>query len=145
MIFAGPGIPEGERRDDYVYLLDIYPTLCDLLGIASPDSAEGQSLKGVMDDANAQVRETLFTAYCEYQRMVKDDRFKLIEYVVDGRRTTQLYDLQNDPLEMNNLAADAEYGDRLASLREILIWYRDEWGDRETRWGRVFWEGYGGS
>ncbi|MDP6036996.1 MAG: sulfatase-like hydrolase/transferase, partial [Candidatus Latescibacteria bacterium] len=142
LVFAGPGIPEGERRDDYVYLLDIYPTLCGLLGISTPDSAEGQNLKGVMDDANVQVRETLFTAYCEYQRMVKDDRFKLIEYVVDGRRTTQLFDLENDPLEISNLADDPDYGDQVASLRKALFQYRDEWGDRETRWGEVFWGGF---
>lgn len=33
LIFAGPGIPKGQVRDQFVYLLDIYPTLCDILGI----------------------------------------------------------------------------------------------------------------
>jgi len=143
MIFAGPGVPQGEQREDYVYLLDIYPTLCELLGIAKPDNAEGQSLKGVMDDAGVGVRDTLFTAYCEYQRMVKDGRFKLIEYVVDGRCTTQLFDLENDPLEMHNFAGDAGHSDQLASLRELLFKHRDESGDLETRWGKTFWGDFG--
>ena len=33
LIFAGPGIPQGEKRESFAYLLDIFPTLCDLVGI----------------------------------------------------------------------------------------------------------------
>ncbi|NKB70303.1 MAG: sulfatase-like hydrolase/transferase [Candidatus Latescibacteria bacterium] len=138
LIIAGPGMPEGARRDDYAYLLDIYPSLCDLLGIEMPASVEGQSLV----EGGAPGRETLFTAYRDVQRMVKDGRYKLIEYVVEGRRTTQLFDLQEDPLEMNNLAEDPAQGQRLAGLREMLRQYRDDWDDRATEWGQAFWDGY---
>ena len=44
LIFAGPGIPEGGRSAAYVYLLDIFPTLCELIGAPVPDTVEGQSL-----------------------------------------------------------------------------------------------------
>lgn len=44
LIFAGANIPKNKRVEKYVYLLDIYPTLCELLGIEQPESVEGLSL-----------------------------------------------------------------------------------------------------
>lgn len=88
-----------------------------------------------------QVRETLFAAYRGFQRMVKDERFKLIEYAVHGRRTTQLFDLETDPLELHNLAADETHAGRLNALRETLFQWRDEWDDEQSEWGKAFWDG----
>ncbi|KPL09411.1 hypothetical protein AMJ85_06655, partial [candidate division BRC1 bacterium SM23_51] len=34
LIISGPGLPEGEKRDALCYLLDVFPTLCDLVGLA---------------------------------------------------------------------------------------------------------------
>ena len=44
LIFAGPGIPAGQRRDAFCYLFDIFPTLGAMAGVAAPDGNEGQSL-----------------------------------------------------------------------------------------------------
>ena len=74
--------------------------------------------------------------------MVKDDRFKLIEYVVNGRRTTQLFDLENDPLELHNLADDEAHASKLLELRQTLFKWCDHWDDAESVWGKVFWEGF---
>ena len=53
------------------------------------------------------------------QRMVFDGRFKLLYYpTIDMWR---LYDLQNDPLEMNDLAADEDYAPRLQRMQRLLI------------------------
>ena len=43
LVMCGPGIPADQRREQYVYLLDIYPTLCDLCGISIPESVDGLS------------------------------------------------------------------------------------------------------
>jgi arylsulfatase A-like enzyme len=142
LVMRGKGVPQGEHRDAYVYVLDIFPTLCELVGADIPRTVEGISLVPALNDANDHVRDTLFAAYRQYQRMVKDDRFKLIEYVVDGRRTTQLFDLQNDPLELHNLANDGEHLETISKLREILFQWRDEWDDEKSEWGKVFWEGF---
>lgn len=143
LVFSGPGIPRGVRSSAYAYLLDIFSTLCDLTGLDTPGSVEGVSLASTFEDPGASPRDTLFAAYRQWQRMVKDDRFKLIEYVVDGRRTTQLFDLERDPLECRNLAGEAAHADRLAALRSRLCDWRDEWGDADSEWGRAFWTGYG--
>lgn len=146
LILAGPGIPQGERREGYVYLLDIFPTLCELIGIEPPASVEGQSFAGALRDPDAITRETLYFAFTQYQRGVKNDRFKLLEYVVNGRHNmTQLFDLATDPHELNNLAADPGHAGVLGELRAELVRCSRDWNDRESRWGQVFWPVYDAS
>ncbi|OGV67114.1 MAG: hypothetical protein A3K18_29905 [Lentisphaerae bacterium RIFOXYA12_64_32] len=142
LVFAGPGVPRGERRDAYAYLLDIFPTLCELTGVPVPDSVEGRSLVPVLRSPQATVRETLHLAYRHLHRGVRDRRFKLIEYVVDGRRTTQLFDLVADPCELRNLAAAPGYHQDLERLRKELRRWRDELGDDRAGQGADFWRGY---
>ena len=58
MILCGPGIPENQKRDAYVYVLDLFPTLCDLTDIPVPDSVEGSSfVRAIRSDEPA--RESL--------------------------------------------------------------------------------------
>lgn len=142
LLFAGPGVPEASRSDAYVYLLDIYPTLCDLTGLPTPESVEGKSLVNAMTDPDDKVRDILFLAYSDSHRGVKDRRHKLIEYVVRGERTTQLFDLVNDQWETKNLADDPAHAADLERLRAELVRHRDEWDDRDSPWGRSFWEAY---
>jgi arylsulfatase A-like enzyme len=142
LMLAGPGVPRGARRGTFAYLLDLFPTLCDLTGLPVPASVEGRSLVPALGDADARVRDTLFFAYERYQRAVRDERHKLIEYVVGGERTTQLFDLAADPWEMRDLAADPAQGPTVARLRELLQAYRREWDDKGAPWSDGFWEGY---
>ena len=59
----------------------------------------------------------------------------LIEYAVEGQRTTQLFDVQTDPWELNNLADDPGYAGHLRRLRAELLRWRDELDDdKETFW-----------
>ena len=144
LIMSGPGVPKGERRDAFCYLLDIYPTLCDLAGISIPSSVEGKSLVPAMDDSDNRIRKNLSFAYKELHRGIRDERFKLIEYVVKGKRTTQLFDLQSDPFELSNLADDTRYSEELQHLREELVRWRNELDDTQEQ-GNIFWKGYSDS
>ena len=145
LVFAGPGVPRGVRRNAYACLFDIFPTLCGLAGLDTPDSVEGSSLVPALDGPGVRPRDTLFGAYRQWQRMVKDERFKLIEYVVNGQRTTQLFDLEEDPEECHNLAGDRSQADRVQELRHHLFRWRDDWDDPGSEWGKKFWRGYGAS
>lgn len=142
LILSGPGVPRGEKRDAFVYLLDIYPTLCELVGIEIPESVEGKSLVPALKDPEQKIRKSLFFAYEEFQRSVRTRRFKLIEYVVRGRRHSQLFDLDSDPWETQNLVASVDHRQTLQQLQEELICWSEEWDDRQSPWGRIFWEGY---
>jgi len=143
LIFAGPGVPADVRTDSFAYLLDIFPTLCELTGVDAPASVEGASLLPCMQSPNTGGRDTLYFAYTQYIRAVRDRTHKLIEYVVDGRHTmTQLFDLITDPWELHNLALDPTHADKLATLRDQLTQLRDQWDDPPTPWGQTFWSGY---
>ena len=142
LVFTGPGVPRGVRSSAYAYLLDIFPTLCELTGIDTPGSVEGTSLVPALKDPGEPPRDTVFGAYRQWQRMVKDHRFKLIEYVVNGHCTTQLFDLEEDPEECRNLAGDGSQVGRLQELRNHLYRWRDDWDDAGSEWGKAFWEGY---
>ncbi len=128
LILAGPGIPHG-RSEALVYLFDLFPTFCDLAGIQTPDVVEGKSLLPVLRGEKAKVRDWLFGAYRDCQRMVRDDRWKLIKYNASGVKNRQLFDLRNDPDEIHNLAADPKHAAQLARLERLLVEARKEFGD----------------
>ena len=129
-LLSGPGIPESQVSDTFCYLLDIYPTLCELTGLDIPASVEGRSLTAAIADPAACVRDVVHLAYREIMRGVRDERYKLIEYVTPTGRRTQLFDLQEDPFEMNDLSASEEHASEITRLREELVKWRDEMGDQ---------------
>lgn len=138
LIFSGFGIPRGCRCDQYAYLLDIFPTLCDLIDVPCPASVEGRSLLPVMQKRQA-IRKTLYFAYTDLIRAVKDDRYKLIEYT--GQiRMTQLFDLLHDPQEQKDLAENAEYTATITRLRQEMSGFSKQWDDRQHPMGKAFWD-----
>jgi arylsulfatase A-like enzyme len=126
LILAGPGVPKGSS-DALVYLHDVLPTLCDLSGIPTPASLEGKSLKPLIQGDAKGVRQVLFGAYRDVQRMVRDERWKLLWYPKIKR--FQLFDLTSDPWEVNDLAADPAQADRLRILIQRLAEEQARLGD----------------
>jgi arylsulfatase A-like enzyme len=141
LILAGPGVPSGVASQARCYLYDIYPTLCELAGVPVPDTVDGRSLVPAMRDPADRMRETIYCAYKEFQRSVRDDRYKLVEYVVHGERHTQLFDLVADPWEMHNLAYDPAHRLGVECLRAELLRWREASDDHGPH-GRLFWGGY---
>lgn len=125
LVMAGPGIPKGRRVTALCSLLDLFPTLCELTGRPAPEGLDGTSLVPLMDGRRERVRDSLFFAYRDVQRAVRDERWKLIEYRVDGRETTQLFDLAADPWETKSLDNEVER----ARLRKELADYKKRLGD----------------
>lgn len=137
LIFAGPGIPEGETRAALVYLLDIFPTLCELSNIPIPETVEGKSLVPSMRDAHKTVRDTLYLAYLRNIRGVTTGKHKFIQYACGA---TQLFDLERDPCEANNLAASSEYKQLVADLRAEMFRMADEWDDAQPEMGKAYFD-----
>ena len=121
LVFWGAGIKAGGRSHALCYLYDIYPTLCRLCGIDTPESVEGKSLTGVLSGESESHREQLFLAYRNFQRSLRKGEYKLIEYYVEGKRNTQLFNIDDDPWERHNLADQGEYASVLREMREALI------------------------
>ena len=75
------------------------------------------------------MRDRLHFAYMDLHRAVTDGRHKLIEYVVEGERQTQLFDQAADPRELRNLAAEPGQGDTVRRLQGELRELRERWDD----------------
>lgn len=127
LVIRGPGVPKAESRDQLVYLFDLMPTICQWTGVEIPDQVEGAPLQSVLDDKSIAGREYMFTAYTKWQRAIRDQRWKLIAY--PPIQKFQLFDLESDPHEKNNLYGTpevAEHQQRLwAKLQEQQGLYSD--------------------
>ncbi len=75
---------------------------------------DGKSLAAILRGQAEQVRDTILLAYRDVQRAVLHGRWKLIRYPQINR--TQLFDLQTDPEETKDLAADPAQAERIKLL-----------------------------
>lgn len=142
LIFSGPGIPKNNSYDGYVYLFDIFPTLCDLIGAEIPESVEGSSFCGVFKDNSVKVRDMVYSVYGQMVRSIKDERYKLIEYRFKQLKETQLFDLAADPGERHNLYGDYKYTRIINDLSEKMRLCCKCWDDEKHPAGKVFWSGF---
>ncbi|AXE18576.1 choline-sulfatase [Runella rosea] len=127
LIMSGKGIPKNQKSDAFVYLFDLFPTICKMLNVAAPKDLEGKDLSGIIQNKTQSVREQVFTAYTFSQRAIRDRRWKLIRYPkVDF---VQLFDLQTDPYELNNLAQKPEYTAKVKTMMEDLRKHQQLYGD----------------
>jgi len=140
LIISGRGIPKNLRKNEYVYLHDLYPTLCDLSGSKIPKTVESKSLVDVINGGAGY--ETLYFAYENKIRSVKDGRFKLMEYRHGNTKATQLFDLQNDPEELRNLGGDPKYAGEIKRLRALMLQCRDFHDDAAHRCSAGYWENF---
>jgi arylsulfatase A-like enzyme len=129
VLLRGPGIPAGQRSEALLYAWDLFPTLCELAGLAPPADLDARSLGPLLRGERTSHRAQILALYRDCQRMAKDERWKLIEYAVGPERHSQLFDLREDPWERNNLAADPAAAGRLAALRGELGRWQATVGD----------------
>ena len=112
-------LEKGVKRTGYCYLFDIFPTLCEMLQLTHPNSVTGQSFAHAFDVDNKH-RDHLFLTYSSIQRGLLKDGWKYIIYNIDGSITEQLFNLENDPWEMVNLAKSEEYQFKVNAYKRIL-------------------------
>ena len=128
LMISGPGVPRGKSTQAFTYLLDLFPTLCDVTGVTPPAGLFGHSLRPVWQGRQAKVRDSLFLPFQDIQRAVRDDRWKLIGYPKIGH--LQLFDLQTDPYETTNLIDRPEHAPHVARLRQLMREWQGKVGDQ---------------
>lgn len=128
LILAGPGIPRGKSTTAFTYLLDVFPTLCDVLGVAPPPGLEGENLRPLWEGRKERIRDSVFLPFKQVQRAVRDDRWKLIAYPEIGH--LQLFDLKTDPCEITNLIDRPEHATHVARLRKLMQDWQAKAGDK---------------
>jgi Arylsulfatase A and related enzymes len=127
LIVAGPGIPHGRRVMDMVYQHSVFPTTCELAGIAIPKTVEFPSLAGWLTGSSGARQDSVFCYYRDFQRSVRTEEHKLIVYPQIGK--SQLFDLKTDPWEIRDLAEERRYAAVRGRLEELLKKQRRELGD----------------
>ena len=131
LIMAWPGVlPEGERRSQTLNLIDLGPTMLEALGAPALPNTQGRSFLQVAKDAATPWLDETFSEYCTdgmapwagtqpvQQRMIRRGRWKLVYY--HGHRP-QLFDLEDDPTELNDLAAKPRYAGLCDALTDRVL------------------------
>lgn len=126
LIVSAPGIKPA-RSSMLTELVDLYPTMCDLSGIAAPSHLEGESLAAELTGKGAQQQFAL-SQISRYEnryigRAIRTDRYSYIEWTetANGRVfERELYDHRGDPNETVNVANDPQYADRTQGLKKLL-------------------------
>lgn len=122
-LMAGPDIPAGTVADTPVSLVDVYPTVLDVVGLP-PDADEatlpGRSLRQIIQepDPDRFVLSEYHALGNEHAAfMLRNGRYKYIHYV---NHPPQLFDLDDDPQELNDLASSAAHQAQRQSLEVQL-------------------------
>ena len=131
LIVTGPGIPAGKRVDEMVYQHSVFATSCELSGVSAPKSVEFPSLVDLLHGKSVEKHDAMFCFYRDFQRSIRTREHKLILY--PQVKQTQLFDLQKDPWETHNLAADPQYAALTNELLGRLTRMRKEFGRHATR------------
>ena len=142
MILADPGnlldLPQGSRCATLCELMDVMPTLLDMAGLPIPQGLDGKSLLPVARGKGAPLHDHLHGehTYGDWSgQWILKDSWKYIWYAANGRE--QLFDLAQDPHELNDLAGDGACAETLAGLRALLIADLAERQDPMVREGRL--------
>jgi arylsulfatase A-like enzyme len=122
MILAGPGVAAHAVDPRYAYLSDLLPTVASLVGLAPPSTSEGTALLG---RAASTLRPRAYHQYRDIQRGIRsEDHWKLIGYRLTATGLdfdrVQLFNLDVDPDERDDLAAAPAYQGKLIELEQQL-------------------------
>ena len=104
-IMTGPGLEAGKTVDAQIYMQDAMATTLEIAGVEKPAQVEFNSLLPLATGKTntSAYGDGIYGAYLVKQRMLRTNRYKLIIYPTANM--VRLYDIVNDPHEMNDLAS----------------------------------------
>lgn len=129
LVIYDPRLPEAKRGrvvPELVNNMDMAPTFVDLAGVEIPEIYQGRSLVPLINGECAKdwrkdtFVEHMFNRYNDWHG-VRGERFKYVVYYDDNYEC--LYDLENDPTELVNLADNPEYASIRSEMAKRLDTY----------------------
>ena len=136
-------LPKSENSN-LLLNIDFAPTLLELASIEIPKSIQGTSFVPQLKSNFEDVRDAIYYHYYEYPKWhmvqphygIRTKRFKLIHFYYSMDQW-ELYDLDSDPNEMNNLYENAKYKNLIGALKKKLkdlqVSYKDDMSLSEMR------------
>jgi N-acetylglucosamine-6-sulfatase len=139
MVVSYPGhIEAGASIPQLITNADFAPTVLDYAGVAIPERMQGSSMKPLFEASDPEWRDCVFYEYWKElvhaipaMTAVRTDRYKLISFPeIDD--IDELYDLEKDPHEMNNLVLDPAHADLYRSMQQRMAEERvaNQWQQR---------------
>ena len=124
LIIAAPGLTRGGVSKKPVELLDLYPTLADLCGLDAPKTLEGSSLRPLLQNPdtsswNKPAVTQIWHSKKAWGYSIRTERYRYTEWL-EGRAGRELYDHQNDPSEVHNLAMTDDHREQVKNLSSML-------------------------
>ena len=108
MIFHVPGESPGVKINSLVESVDLLPTVCDLLGIPVPSQAQGVSLRKLWErgfEGEGKRYVISQSIGSDYLAAIRSSRWKLIMEAKKGLKPKELYNMEKDPGELQNVIA----------------------------------------
>jgi arylsulfatase A-like enzyme len=106
------------RSDELIESVDVFPTLCDMAGLKTPNTVQGFSFFEHINGREQKKRSSALTENIHRKALATRD-FRYISNL-EGE-SDELYDLRNDPWEHHNLIDDEAYKDKLAEMSRLLL------------------------
>ncbi|MDG2342112.1 MAG: sulfatase [Cytophagales bacterium] len=131
-------IMRGTEINQLIQNLDFAPTFLDYAGIEIPSDIQGKSFRKIVNQTHSEWRDAIYYTYYEYPSVhmvkrhygVRTDRYKLMHFYYDIDEW-EMYDLEEDPSEMNNIYGDPEYDNIKEMMHKRLIEMRNKYGDSD--------------
>jgi arylsulfatase A-like enzyme len=131
-------IKAGTVIDELVQNLDFAPTFLDYAGVDIPSDIQGESFRKIASGESNDWRDAIYYAYYEFpgeHRVkrhygVRTDRYKLMHFYYDIDKW-EMYDLEKDPTEMNNIYDDVAYENVQEHMHKRLEELRIQYGDSD--------------
>jgi arylsulfatase A-like enzyme len=128
IIWSTAGRFEGGRSiDGLCQLFDLGPTILEYAGLTPPSTFEAESLRSALEGDDwkprthvfcEQIGDVAMAGGVEFMTAVRDQRWKLVHF--KGSDDGQLFDLLNDPKEINNLWNVPDYLDQKRALLDVM-------------------------
>lgn len=111
--------------ESLVELIDLYPTIAELAGLEYSEHLQGKSLAKTIDDPGYSVRDAAFSergfpGRGEFAYLLRSSKWAYIQYDEDGASGIELFDMEYDPGQYNNLADNPRYQDVVSQFKERL-------------------------
>jgi len=127
LIVAGPGVPAGKSSNAFTHVHDLYATVCDFADVEIKGDVDSKSILPVIKGEVASIRDSLFLPFQDNQRAVQDGKWKLHIYPRINHRL--LFNLAEDPHELNNLAEDPKHAADVERMTTLMETWRTKLGD----------------
>lgn len=130
--------PDCQKNDECELLtsnLDLVPTILDLVGIEIPEYMDGRSLKPLISGTSDGWREDYMAEHYGHFQVHSVQRalyYRNCKYVATEGEIHELYDLETDPFEINNLIDNADYEYLLAEMRRRLLCNIEKFSDSDS-------------